>query len=341
MAAEDHVSSEPDLAEMFARFQERYKKKSLYAAANDGVDRFAAFKENILKARALNKAQGKNCSDLFEGDDCVFGITPFSDMPRAEFNSRMTGYNPGNKTHNPKVLKVLAPEKYASGFDQSQFDWRSQGKVSPIKDQNPCSVCWAFSATGTIESAFAIATGGSPPILSPEQIVDCDGSGCGGGASSLSQGFDYVQQTGGLSSESNYPTTCCDEGSGQTGACTWNKQATVQITGSSSGPQDEDSLAAALVSQGPFTIGVSASGWQQYTGGIATMGCDQNLDHAVAIVGYDKTGPTPYWIVRNQWGTQWGDQGYMYLAMGQNAACMVTTAPVIAQVAAAPSSFVV
>ena len=54
MAAEDHVSSDPDLAEMFARFQERYKKKSLYASANDGVDRFAAFKENILKTDGID-----------------------------------------------------------------------------------------------------------------------------------------------------------------------------------------------------------------------------------------------------------------------------------------------
>jgi hypothetical protein len=324
--------SEAELRTMFARFQERYKKDY---ANDDAAMRFAAFKENIARAIALNKAQSIDCIDLFDSPDCIFGVTPFSDMPESEFKAKMTGYK-----HSKRIqgLHTMQPHEYEKGYSQSQWDWRSQGKVSPIKDQNPCGVCWAFSATGTIESAYAIASGGSPPILSPEQIVDCDGNGCNGGGDPQ-QAFGYVQQQGGLESENNYPTTCCNEGSGQVGQCAWNQNPAVVVTGASLGPsQSEDALAAAVVSQGPFSIIVDASGWQQYSGGsiFPSSGCGQNIDHAVAVVGFDKTGDTPYWIVRNSWGTWWGDQGYMKLEYGQNA-CALLTEPSIAQVAGGPS----
>jgi C1A family cysteine protease len=226
----------------------------------------------------------------------------------------------------------MTRDEFAVGLTVQKKDWRDDGVVTPIKDQNPCGVCWAFSATGTIESAAAIA-GGSLQVLSAEQIIDCDGSGCNGGGDPH-QAFQYVQKAGGLDTDSAYPQTCCNEKSKNTGSCAFKSgSGAVQVTGISMGPQTEDELAAAVASQGPFSIGVDATGWDTYKGGISTTGggCGTSLDHAVAIIGFDKTGDTPYWIIRNQWGTDWGEGGYMYLAMGSNL-CALTTEPSIPQV---------
>lgn len=68
-----------------------------------------------------------------------------------------------------------------------------------------------------------------------------------------------------------------------------------------------------------MSIGVSASSrfFMNYSKGILNNSkCAGAIDHAVAIVGWGRTTDTgvDYWIVRNQWGTGWGDQGYIYMA---------------------------
>lgn len=83
----------------------------------------------------------------------------------------------------------------------------------------------------------------------------------------------------------------------------------------------EDQLLEAINFYGPVTVAVNALLWQNYLGGVIQYHCDgsiQNLNHAVEIVGYDRSGPVPYYIVKNSWGTQYGDKGYMRIAIGNN-----------------------
>jgi len=324
---------------MFEHFKQKYSKT--YA---DEERRFENFKESIAAATELNDKEGVDCAwsrssnALLSstGASCPYGITPFSDMQKEEFKAKMLGYTPSNKT-NPG-LRTMAPSEYANGWAVSKKDWRADGKVTPMKDQNPCGVCWAFSAASTVESAYAIKYGVKPPILSPEQIVECDGThDCNDQTSggNYEQAWQYLQQHGGLATESDYPTTCCNEArSPKIGTCK-KKTAKVKVTGVSDGPTSEDALASAVASQGPFSIAVAAESWQHWTGGTKIMTqCGGSVDHAVSIVGFDKTGSTPYWIVRNQWGTDWGHDGYIYLSMGHDT-CKLTTEPAIAKVAKA------
>jgi len=199
----------------------------------------------------------------------------------------------------------------------STLDWRVKGAVTPVKNQEQCGSCWAFSVAENVESQWILAGHGNNKTvdLAPQQIVDCDQSdaGCNGGDPPTA--YEYLMSTGGLESESAYPYTAED------GTCRFNKAAvSAKISNwkyATSG-DDETTLQNNLASWGPLSVCVDAASWQDYAGGI--MGGWQCawiniLDHCVELVGYDTTASTPYWIVRNSWGTDWGENGYIRLEM--------------------------
>jgi len=154
------------------------------------------------------------------------------------------------------------------------------------------------------------------PPLSPQEVVDCDTTdqGCNGGDPPTA--YQFVMQEGGLEDDSDYPYTAQD------GTCNFQKNL-VKVTISNwqyaTQNSDETTMQNNLVSWGPLSICVDAEPWQDYTGGVM-MGsdCSTSLDHCVQLVGYDMTQSTPFWIVRNSWGTDWGENGYIRLQYGQD-----------------------
>jgi len=200
----------------------------------------------------------------------------------------------------------------------TDLDWRKKtGIMTPVKNQGGCGSCWAFSATETFESHYAIATGDAAPILSPQQIVSCapDPNHCGGtgGCSGSTQplAFNYTE-TAGMTTEASYPYK------GATGTCDTSKISAV--VGSNSGyvelpTNNYTDLINAVATKGPVAISVAAGGfgWQIYGGGIMSGSKDFDMDHAVQLVGYGTDGSKDYWLVRNSWGASWGDHGYIRL----------------------------
>jgi len=224
--------------------------------------------------------------------------------------------------------QVIQPDEYTYYEPMvnapTTFDWRSKGGVTSVKNQEQCGSCWAFSATENIESVYKLA-GHSMPILGPQQIVDCDKSdyGCSGGWPRLA--YTYVIQAGGQDQESCYPYTARD------GSCKFKSTCIgAKIKSYQNIAKTEDQIQTALVNQAPLSICVDASSWSSYRGGVMmASSCGHSIDHCVQLVGYDSTKSTPYWIVRNSWGTDWGLSGYIYLQMGKNTCAMnndVTTA---------------
>lgn len=211
--------------------------------------------------------------------------------------------------------------------------------VTPVKDQASCGSCWAFSVTGAIESANAVAGKGLVG-LSEQQLVDCShacctvanqqvcNSGCGGGW--MWNAMYDVIAWGGLESETAYPYTAMD------GACQMKNDT--KFSGSlrnytclsNPDPADEDAMAAILVQKGPLSVAINADMVMSYTGGIITPGdsCPGTyLNHAVLIVGYGEEDGTKYWIVKNSWGSGWGEEGYFRLERGVGA-CGINNAVV-------------
>jgi len=218
------------------------------------------------------------------------------------------------------------------GANPTTVDWSTKGVVTPVKNQGQCGSCWAFSATGSTESAIAISTG-KLNSLSEQQLVDCsdnDGNkGCNGGI--MQDAFKYIEQNGGLCSEEEYPYKGVD-GTCKSSSC-GTKYDAIKTYGDVT-KDNEDDLETATVKQ-PISVAVEAdqSTFQFYSKGtIMTGNCGTKTDHGVLIVGYNNEASTKYWIVKNSWGVTWGDEGYCYICKdcdknGAEGECGINTDP--------------
>ncbi len=214
----------------------------------------------------------------------------------------------------------LFPFRAQEGANSSPIDWRTLGKVTPVKDQGQCGSCWAFSATESTESAWMIA-GNDEVIMAPQELVDCakgvfSNHGCNGGWYYYAWKWNQDHMT---MRESDYPYT-----SGTTGtetACAYDESKGVTfVTDYQQVAEDTASIKAAIEQQ-PVSVAVSAGNdvFRYYTSGIVTEadGCPTRLDHAIQAVGWGSDNGQDYYIVRNSWNTTWGNQGYIYIGTAE------------------------
>jgi len=161
-----------------------------YATKAEFEFRSKIFKNKLAEIEEYNASQ--NTSRV--------GINQFADRTAAEMK-KMNGYKP--VANNATNVVVLSEEGLADSVD-----WRTQGAVTPVKNQGQCGSCWSFSTTGAIEGAMFLSTG-NLQSYSEQQLVDCSrlNHGCNGGSMALA--FTYTQ-THPLELESDYPYTAKD-----------------------------------------------------------------------------------------------------------------------------------
>ncbi|CAO3644645.1 unnamed protein product [Cunninghamella echinulata] len=234
------------------------------------------------------------------------------------------------------------PAAFAQSDLPKVVDWREKGYVTPVKDQGQCGASYAFAAISALEGAHFSKTG-KLVSLSEQQIIDCSGpngnNGCGGGGGVPSadtkmndggepdQVFAYIKMNGGVQDEASYPYTAED------GDCNFSKNnIAATLTGFVDIPSmSEEDLQRAIAKVGPIAAGIDASlaSFQDYTGGIYhdTSCSTTMLDHHVTIVGYNlEDEANPYYIIKNSWGTGWGESGYMKMAANKNTCGIATEA---------------
>jgi len=250
------------------------------------------------------------------------GVTKFFDMTPADFKKTYRNMKFQNiKAHKRATVDLSVPTPVS-------YDWRNHKAVGPIKNQEQCGSCWAFAAVGNIEGQDAIKHH-TLQNFSEQQIVDCDvngnDQGCNGG---LPEGaFEYVSTAGGLMLTADYPYNGQDSTSGNTCAFVVAKSH-VQVKSYVFAPSEDEGIIATFNFQtGPLAIGINADPFQTYVSGIIDLDADDcdptQLDHGVTIVGYGASSE-PYWIIKNSWGADWGENGYVRVARGKGT-CGVNT----------------
>jgi cathepsin L len=210
-------------------------------------------------------------------------------------------------------------------------NWVTKGAVTPVKDQGQCGSCWSFSATGGLEGAYAVKNGKLPSAkgFSEQELVSCNdhpNQGCNGGWAVAA--FQYAKRKGGLPTEEDYPYV---SGNGKVPACDSSKTAMAGAGPASYTKVQEGSVSALMsaVAQQPTSIAIQADqpSFQHYESGVFTGTCGQQLDHAVLNVGYGTESGLDYWLVKNSWGTSWGDQGYIKIEKSDKNLCGVLSSP--------------
>ena len=199
---------------------------------------------------------------------------------------------------------------YEENMTPFQMDWRQNHKVSSVKNQEHCGGCWAFSSSGAIESAWAIQNN-VLYNLSQQELIDCSvdygNHGCGGGAMDL--GFQYVIDNG-LCTNLSYPYVASDQ------ECQKDCTSVINISKYGDLKQNDETNLKKGVSQQPVSVAIQANkrSFQLYQSGIySDLDCGTELDHGVLVVGYghDIESGMNYWIIKNSWGTEWGENGYI------------------------------
>jgi len=301
--------SENGLRSQFIEFMVKYNR--VYKTNSEFSQRFAIFSENMRESETLMQANKGSAK---------FGVGPFIDMSKEEFASRYLMKNYQKAAPAPVATNVpranLTRFGIPQGPDPNNWDWSSAGVTTPVYNQGQCGSCWAFSATETVESWFALA-GGQLTQLSMEQVVDCDtvDQGCNGGNTNTA--YQYIQSAGGLDTYASYPYTA---GGGQSGQCQFSQGNTVATVSNYQSVSGETGLYQIASASGPVSVCVDASSWQNYQGGVLTS-CGSDIDHCVQLTGYynyNGQGGTPAWNVRNSWSTSWGISGYIQIAIGSD-----------------------
>ncbi|OIW08335.1 hypothetical protein TanjilG_03011 [Lupinus angustifolius] len=227
----------------------------------------------------------------------------FSDLTNNEFSLTYLGFE--TKSHSKTGFRYLE-----HGDLPESRDWRKEGAVTDIKDQGQCGSCWAFSAVAAVEGINKIKTR-NLVSLSEQELIDCDvnngNQGCEGGL--METAFTFIKKNGGLTTEEDYPYQGAD------GTCSMEKAEhhNVTISGYESVPVSNETMLKAAAANQPVSVAIDAGGYafQLYSEGVFSALCGKQLNHGVTIVGYGEEDNGNYWIVKNSWGADWGESGYI------------------------------
>jgi len=297
--------SETEYQSSFTFWMQQHQKSYHH---DEFLHRFRIFKSNLDFINTHN-----NANKTFK-----VALNKFADLSGVEYakmlGTKVTAH--GQTVVHSRPVRALPPK----------WNWNTLGAVTPIKNQEQCGSCWAFSTTGSTEGCHFLSKN-RLVSLSEQNLVDCSDNegnqGCDGGL--MTQGMQYIIDNKGIDTESSYPYTAQD------GTCVYkasNSGAT--LTGYVNVNQGDENDLQVKVHTGPTSVAIDAShsSFQFYSSGVYNEpDCSTSqLDHGVLAAGWghDATGGD-YWVVKNSWGTDWGQNGWIWMSRNNGNQCGIAT----------------
>jgi len=239
-------------------------------------------------------------------DKAVYVLNKFSTMTPEE-KKRYLGLNVTSMMPAPEdtVLRTMVGKP-------SKLLWTDKGKVTPVKDQGSCGSCWSFGAVGGLETTYAVKSG----VLrnfAEQEYLDCvfegQRDGCNGGW--VDSCYQWSAKNGGrLAASRDYHYA------GRDGRCYYNRKPNAMKAYKITGAVTVNGEAAHIDALQSGSLGVSFEVtdklWQYGKEIYKDTTCHGHANHAVSMVGYAEK----YVLVKNSWGTDWGDSGFIRFTRG-------------------------
>ena len=314
-------------AEAFKNYVIKNRKK--YTLNSDeGRHKFDSFKNNLKLIEEYNSRKKHKFT---------LGIGPFADLTNEEFIEKMLMkpglimdstrdknstkfYNSRNSRNSNKTSyenERILQANLSSSVNTSIPNYNWVSSFRPVRNQGNCGSCWAFASAAVIEAIYNLNFGYSLSF-SPQQLVDCDTSNyqCNGG--NTWRVLTYIQNNG-IMYDSSYPYYSGTSTSLEKCKYSANQANNVvtsflQCGQDAQNPCGRNSILS-MLANGPIISLMDASSpyFQHYanTGSILEYNCTAtSSNHAINIVGVSSDVKGGYYIVRNSWGSAWGENGY-------------------------------
>ncbi|CAH8318583.1 unnamed protein product [Eruca vesicaria subsp. sativa] len=334
VSATETKGNDAEVQRMYERWLVENRKN--YNALGEKERRFNIFKDNVKLVEAHNSVPDRTYE---------LGLTRFADLTDDEFRAIHLSGRKMVRSSDPVIGERYL---YKEGdVLPDEVDWREKGAVVPVKDQGDCGMCvvfnisysiifiylfilllrlrlrliktggcWAFAAVGAVEGLNKIKTG-ELVSLSEQELMDCDRGGDSGNFGCLggnaADAFEFIIENGGIVTDKVYPYTEND-----TAACKAIEMVTtryVTIDSYEDAPHNDEMSLKKAVAHQPISVMIEAENMKLYKSGVFTGPCDHWYgNHNVVVVGYGTTEKgEDYWIIRNSWGPNWGESGYLKL----------------------------
>lgn len=290
--------------------------------------KWSAFKSQHGKQYANNQEESLRLSRYLEATKMIeehnaryhaglesfeMGHNEFSDLSLQELKTTKMGVSMPSNVH--EIMANATVHIPSAGYNAPKdIDWRTWSGVQKVKNQGSCGSCYAFSAMGALETAYWRKYN-TLLDLSEQQAVDCvnrQGTGCGGGW--MHNVFQWVQNNGGIANQASYPYTARSDACR---AVTSKVAPVAKFTRIS----DEAALLNAVATVGTVSVAYNAGTTQHayYKQGILDIpNCGTTPTHAVLLVGYGTENNVDYWLLKNSWGSNWGEKGFFRIRRGGN-----------------------